>query len=227
MEKILLEKLATHVRNTENKGDYLMINREDMLELTRRFTAERSNLVRIAGAYIDDEGFVDGTFNTNFLNINGAERTMCLNLAKAIPFSDTNVELIQYEIPGMKNGSIWQLLYALRDCELKNDALLYNLYEMLSEKLPVGNPYAIYVYYGVYDVPLKAADKEQLGESEEVYKYLIVAIAPTDKDQTPIKAEAGFLYPAFTDRSTDIAHVNVYRENGQKNRELLELLELP
>lgn len=29
-----------------------MINREDMLELTRRLTSERTNLVRLAGAYI-------------------------------------------------------------------------------------------------------------------------------------------------------------------------------
>ena len=31
------------------------INRDDMLELARRFTSARSNLVRIAGAYIDEE----------------------------------------------------------------------------------------------------------------------------------------------------------------------------
>ena len=43
-----------------------MINREDMLELTRRMTPARSSVGRIAGAYFDEEGYVDGTFNTNF-----------------------------------------------------------------------------------------------------------------------------------------------------------------
>ena len=41
------------------------INRDDMLELTRRMTSARSNLVRIAGAYIDEEGYIDGTFNSS------------------------------------------------------------------------------------------------------------------------------------------------------------------
>jgi uncharacterized protein Yka (UPF0111/DUF47 family) len=187
------------------------INREDMLELTRRMNSSRTNFVRIAGAYMDEEGFVDGTFNTNFLGLRGEERQRCLSIAKAVLLSDTNRELKSYEIPGMKNGSVWQMLYALRDCELKNDALLLNLYEIIAEQYPTGRPYAIYIYYGVYDVPLKAADKEQLGESEEVYTYLLAGIAPTDRDQIPQMPQAGFLYPAFTDRSTDLAHVNIFR----------------
>jgi hypothetical protein len=189
----------------------IKINREDMLELTRRMNSSRTNFVRIAGAYMDEEGFVDGTFNTSFLGLRGEERQRCLSIAKAVLLSDTNRELKSYEIPGMKNGSVWQMLYALRDCELKNDALLLNLYELIAEQYPAGRPYAIYIYYGVYDVPLKAADKEQLGESEEVYTYLLAAIAPTDCDQIPQMPEAGFLYPAFNDRSTDLAHVNIYR----------------
>jgi hypothetical protein len=189
----------------------IKINREDMLELTRRMNSARTNFVRIAGAYMDEEGFVDGTFNTSFLGLRGEERQRCLSIAKAVLLSDTNRELKSYEIPGMKNGSVWQMLYALRDCELKNDALLLNLYEIIAEQYPTGRPYAIYIYYGVYDVPIKAADKEQLGESEEVYTYLLAAIAPTDRDQIPQMPEAGFLYPAFTDRSTDLAHVNIYR----------------
>lgn len=36
-----------------------MINRDDMLELTRRMTPSRSCFDRIAGAYIDDMGEVD------------------------------------------------------------------------------------------------------------------------------------------------------------------------
>lgn len=44
-----------------------MINREDMLELSRRMTPARASVARIAGAYFDEEGYVDGTFNTHFL----------------------------------------------------------------------------------------------------------------------------------------------------------------
>ncbi len=35
---------------------------------------------------------------------------------------------------GEEAGSVWQLLCALRECELKNDALLDIFYEMFGEK---------------------------------------------------------------------------------------------
>ena len=39
------------------------IDRGDMLELTRRMTVKRNCFHRIAGAYLDADGFIDGTFN--------------------------------------------------------------------------------------------------------------------------------------------------------------------
>lgn len=191
-----------------------MINREDMLELSRRMTSKRTHLVRVAGAYIDDEGYIDGTFNVNFGNLKGAERERCLNVAKTIPFSKTNKELISYKMPLMKKDSVSQLIYALRENELKNDALLLLLYEQMAEQHPIGVPYAIYVYYGVYDVPVKMADKYRMDESEEVYRYCIVAVGPYDENQEFSAPEAGFLYPAFSMRSTDVEHINVYEREG-------------
>lgn len=200
------------------------IDRDDMLELTRRMTSSRTHLGRVAGAYIDAEGYLDGTFNTNFQKLKGAERQRCLEIAKTIPFSETNKELISAPVPGFKPGSIWQLLYALRDCELKNDALLLTLYELIAEKYPTGHPYAVYVYYGAYDVPVKASDKERVGESEEVYRYLVLAIAPTDSEQIPGIPETGFLFPAFTHRSTDLKRINLYRRSEEGEKALLEVL---
>ena len=52
-----------------------MINRDDMLELTRRMTVKRNCFDRIAGAYMDEEGFIDGTFNQHFLNLTAPEGT--------------------------------------------------------------------------------------------------------------------------------------------------------
>lgn len=69
------------------------INREDMLELTRRMTVARTSFTRIAGCYVDEDGEYDGSFNTNFLKLPQAERKKNLELAKVIPFSDTNMQL--------------------------------------------------------------------------------------------------------------------------------------
>ena len=58
-----------------------MINREDMLELTRRMTLARTSFTRIAGCYVDKDGDFDGSFNTNFLKLSSPERTKKLALA--------------------------------------------------------------------------------------------------------------------------------------------------
>src|SRR5699024_84127 len=104
----------------------IMIYREDMLALTRRMNVKRTSITRIAGAYIDREGFVDGTFNTRFLKLSAPERARNLAIAKAIPFAETNLSLKRYVIPQEKRGegTLWQLLMGARSAGLENDALL-------------------------------------------------------------------------------------------------------
>lgn len=201
------------------------INREDMLELTRRMTLKRNCFDRIAGAYFDEEGFVDGTFNTHFLKLSPAEQEKNLAIAKAIPFSETNVNLKDYrfQVEDEKAGSTWQLLMALRECDLKNDALLDVFYEVIGEHYQSGKPYAAYFFHGSYDVPQKASDKESLWESEEVYKFLICAICPLHGDYEVENPECGFLFPAFTERSSDIHGIEIFQaDTAYPHKELAE-----
>lgn len=204
-----------------------MINREDMLELTRRMTVSRSSMTRVAGAYIDSDGFIDGTFNTNFLKLSASEKEKNLAIAKAIPFSDTNENLKEYTLEHRKNEnrSMWKLLQGMKSCGLKNDALMETFYDIVSEKYHAKQDYAIYVFHDRYDVPLKASDKERLGESEEVYEYLICAICPLVGDYEPGTPEFGFIYPMFTDRSSDMDHIGIFHQDKEiPHKEMEELI---
>lgn len=102
-------------------GELRMINREDMLELTRRMTPSRTCMDRIAGGYMDEDGFLDGSFNIHFLKLSGEEKAKNLALAKAVPFSKTNEQLKEYEFSPTQErpGSLWQLLMAMREARLK------------------------------------------------------------------------------------------------------------
>ena len=149
-----------------------MINREDMLELTRRMTLSRTSFTRIAGCYVDAEGEYDGSFNTNFLKLSSQERKKHLEIAKAIPFSETNIQLkkFQFDREARRAGSMWQLLMGLRQCGLKNDALMETFYDVVMENYYMDSGYAVYMFHDRYDIPAKAADKERLGESEEMFE---------------------------------------------------------
>ena len=202
-----------------------MINREDMMELTRRMTLSRTSMTRIAGAYMDNEGFIDGTFNTNFLNLKSSDREKNLAIAKAIPYSKTNVNLKRYRFPkeSMGKDSVFRLLMGMKTCGLKNDALMDIFYEMISGVYPIGHAYGAFVFHDRYDVPVKAADHERLWESEEMFEYIICAICPVSSDYEPGKPEWGFIFPAFKDRSEDWNFIDVFQ--ADEKRPLTEMLE--
>lgn len=204
-----------------------MINRDDMMELTRRMTISRTSMTRIAGCYIDSEGFIDGTFNTNFLKLSAHEKSTKLEIAKTVLFSNTNENLKEYEFTNNNkvNSSMWKLLHGMRACGLKNDALMETFYDIVSEQYKTNRDYAIFVFHDRYDVPMKATDKERLGESEEVYEYLICTICPITGDYEPESPVCGFVYPMFSDRSCDENHIGIYNKNKDiPNKEIENLL---
>ena len=197
-----------------------MINREDCLELTRRMTLKRNHFTRIAGCYVDADGLFDGSFNTMFLNLSAAEREKKLKIAKCIPFAATNEELTESGFPNgtERSKELWKLLYALKDCELKNDAMLDVLYDLVMETYQPGQPYAVILFHGAYDIPRKSSAGEYQGESEEVYKYLICCICPLTGEYEPGDPDMGFLFPAFSDRSADLDHVDLYAKTSGTKR---------
>lgn len=194
-----------------------MINRDDMLELTRRMTPERTCFDRIAGAYIDDMGELDDSFNIHFGKLSGSEKARNLEIAKAVPFSKTNVQLKEYEFPITSKGkdSMYQLIQAIQQCGLKNDALMDIFYEQITDGYVVDHDFAVFVFHGVYDIPLKGKDKESQWESEEVYDFIICTISPMKAEYEPDAPVFGFLYPAFSDRSADKEKIDVFHSDPE------------
>ena len=62
------------------------INREDMLELTRRMTPSRTSFTRIAGCYVDKDGDFEGSFNVNFLKLSQKDKAKILRSQRPFLF---------------------------------------------------------------------------------------------------------------------------------------------
>lgn len=202
------------------------IEREDMLELTRRMTPSRNCFGRVAGDYRDEEGEDDGSFNTFFLSLKPADRDKQLSIAKAIPYSKTNEELKAYDFNDSSKRMLEmkRLLTAIKDSELKNDAMLDTFYDVIADGYINTEEYGIYLYHGTYDIPVKAKDKEWLEGSEEVYSFIICALCPVDDGFNPLEPTCGFLYPAFMNRSADPNRIAVYINEKSPNDDLLHIL---
>lgn len=192
-----------------------------MLELTRRMTPSRTCFDRIAGAYMNDMGEVDETFNIHFGKLSPQEKTRNLALAKTIPFAKTNEQLKEYSFSEKAKGkdTMWMLLQVLLECRLKNDALMDLFYEQIADGYPADHEFAVFVFHGTYDIPLKATDKESLWESEEIYDFMICTVSPMAKEYEPAQPVFGFLYPAFSDRSADRDKIDIFHANPGKMEE--------
>lgn len=205
----------------------LQIDREDMLAITRRMTVKRTSVTRIAGAYMDPDGFIDGTFNTRFLKLSGLDRAKNLEIAKTIPFAQTNGNLKRYVIPENSRGkeSMYQLLMGIRSSGLENDALLEIFYEKTGERYRSDHEYGIFMFHDRYDIPSKAADHVRLGESEEMFEYLICAVCPVTGDYEAGSPECGFIFPSYAKGGALLNCIDIYQADMScVHRELVEML---
>ena len=114
---------------------------------------------------------------------------------------------------------MFQLIQAIQQCGLKNDALMDVFYEQMVDGYVVDHEFAIYVFHGVYDIPLKGKDKESQWESEEVYDFIVCTISPMKAEYEPDAPVFGFLYPAFSDRSADREKVDIFHAVPEQKEE--------
>ena len=195
-----------------NRQKMIRMNRDDMLELTRRMNTARHCFSRIAGCYTDEHGEFEGSFNIHFLKLDPAEQGRLISVAKTIPFAPTTTALRLLPFPGASPDSrqLAQLFHALLDCELKNDMLLDTFYDYALERLALKGRYGIYIFFGTYDIPRMGKDRTEQWESELVYRFLIGAICPVHGDYIPDSPCAGFLYPGFLNRMSAPDTMAVY-----------------
>ena len=109
-----------------------------------------------------------------------------------------------------------------RAAGLENDSLLDVFYDIMAEKYRSGQEYGVFLFHDRYDIPVKAADHERLGESENIFEYLICAVCPVSGDYEPGEAECGFLFPAYSDGGALMNCVDIHQADERHPHEELE-----
>lgn len=222
------------------------MNRKDVFEIKSRLKKTGCTFTKMSGCYVNAEKEILLTFNETFLNLEEEEFYKYLDIAKKT-FSGTlgnNLLKLEFPLEEEKPGGKQQFLMGLRESKLKNEELLETFYQLIIESYDYAGNYLILAFHDAYDVMTKTTDNTRLDESEEVYEYIITAICPVAltkpalgylEDENKIGArkrdwvvgapENGFIFPAFTDRSTDIHSVMFYTKNAvEPHKELMELV---
>ena len=220
------------------------MNRKDILELKRRMKKEECTFTKIRGCYVDSKKNIILHINETFLNLVDEEFFKYLEIAKKTLSGTIGNNLLELEFPPEEEqpGGKQNFLLGLRDSKLKDDGLLERLYELIIDNYDYDGNYLILVYHDAYDVIVKTNDNNKLDESEEVYDYIICSICPVEltkaglgyrADENRIGArirdwvvsmpENGFVFPAFSDRSSDIHSLMYYTKNPKEpKQELME-----
>lgn len=220
------------------------MNKKDILEIKRRFKKDACTFTRMCGCYVDADRNKVLTFGETFLNLEDEEFHKYLEIAKKVLSGTIGNNLLELEFPASEEeaGGKQQFLMGLRDSCLKSDELMEAFYDHVIDSYEYVGNYLILVFHDAYDVMAKTSDNNKLDESEEVYEYLLCAICPVTltkpglgyradenrigpriRDWVVGVPDTGFVFPAFTDRSTDIHSVMFYtRDTKTPHAEFME-----
>lgn len=220
------------------------MNKKDILEIKRRFKKDACTFTRMCGCYVDADRNKVLTFGETFLNLEDEEFHKYLEIAKKVLSGTIGNNLLELEFPASEEeaGGKQQFLMGLRDSCLKSDKLMEAFYDHVIDSYEYVGNYLILVFHDAYDVMTKTSDNNKLDESEEVYEYLLCAICPVTltkpglgyradenrigpriRDWVVGVPDTGFVFPAFTDRSTDIHSVMFYtRDTKTPHAEFME-----
>ena len=220
------------------------MNKKDILEIKRRLSKNGCTFTRVCGCYVDADHNKVTKIAETFLNLDDEEFYKYLDIAKKV-FSGTignNILELEFPLAEEAAGGRQQFLMGLRESKLKNDDLLDAFYDQVIENYDYVGNYLILVFHDIYDVITKTTDNDNLDESEEVYEYLLCAICPVNltkpglgyladdnrigpriRDWVVGVPDTGFVFPAFTDRSSDIHSVMFYtRDTKTPHAEFME-----
>lgn len=220
------------------------MNKKDILEIKRRFKKDACTFTRMCGCYVDADRNKVVTFGETFLNLEDEEFHKYLEIAKKVLSGTIGNNLLELEFPAEEEeaGGRQQFLMGLRSSCLKSDELVDAFFDHVIDSYDYVGNYLILVFHDAYDVMTKTSDNNKLDESEEVYEYLLCAICPVTltkpglgyradenrigpriRDWVVGVPDTGFVFPAFTDRSTDIHSVMFYtRDTKTPHAEFME-----
>ena len=221
------------------------MTKKDVLELKRRFKKSECTFTRLCGCYVNGEKEIVLNIGETFLNLEEEEFYKYLDIAKKTLSGTVGNNLLELNFPLAEEepGGKQQFLMGLRESGLKNEGLLESFYQHIIDTYDYAGNYLILIFHDAYDVMRKTSDNNKLDESEEVYEYLLCAICPVTlskpalgylesenrigpriRDWVVGAPENGFVFPAFTDRSTDIHSIMYYTRNPKDpHPEFMEL----
>lgn len=213
------------------------MNKKEVTEIKKQFTPNNCAITRICGCYVDGEKEKKATFKDAFLSLPEEEMFKYFDLFRKALSGTVGKNLLNMEFPlaAEEEGGTQEALLKLRDSRLTDEHLLDEFYTRVIDSYDYAENYLILLVHSVYDIPGKSSDgSEMFDASDEVYDYIHCIFCPVKLSKPALSyyadennfherirdwivemPDAGFLFPAFNDRSSDIHGLLYYSKNAE------------
>lgn len=217
------------------------MNKKEVLEIRKQFTPANCAITRICGCYVDHEKNKRMQTRNAFLSLPEEEAFKYFDIFKKTMSGSMGRNMLNMEFPldAEMPGGTQEFLLKLRNSKLEDDMLLEEFYDKVIESYIYAENYYIVLIHAMYDIPGKSSDNiEMFDASENVYEYLLCSICPVSLSKPGLCYDAqdnkiqdrlrdwivdmpdkGFLFPAFTDRNTDIHGALYYTKKSDDLQE--------
>lgn len=209
------------------------MNQKEINELRRRFRADRNNISRIYGCFVNTNKEIVAYIDSSLGMLKQEEQEIYLaRLKKCLSGGQgRNLIDIEFSTPQVVDSEEHRLLSKLRSTSCADADAREALYRKVIDVLDMEQSnYVILLASDSYDVPYRGTDDEdQADASADVFTYFVCAVCPV-KDATadlrffydvsefhiassgPLLGNTalGFLFPAFDDRSANIYNALYY-----------------
>ena len=215
--------------------------KQEINEIKKLFTPSNCSITRICGCYVDGEKEKKADFKQAFLALPEEEMFKYFEILRKNLSGTIGKNLLNLDFPLQTEnaGGTQEFMLRLRNSKLKDDALLDEFYDKVIASYEYVGNFLILVIHDAYDVPGKSTDGIEMDDaSDEVYEYIMVCICPVNlskpglsynaventfqnriRDWVVGMPEAGFLFPAFNDRGTDLHSTLYYTKDANELKE--------
>lgn len=215
------------------------MNEKEVAEIRRRFNPQKTNISRIQGCYVNDEGKILTEFSQPLVTLSEEETQAVLTLLKKALSGTLDKNLINLEFPNAEiiGGQKHKNLLSLRDSALNDTEALHSLFENIVSSIGLHESYIIIAGFDTYDVFRYTEDGKREDDSEEQFGYFVCAVCPLKLTKPALSftaydnafhsiaassaissPELGFMFPAFDDRAANIYGTLFYTKDSSIDR---------
>ena len=209
------------------------MNQKEINELRRRFRADRSNISRVYGCFVNTNKEIVAYIDSSLGMLRQEEAEIYLARLKKCLSGGMGRNLIDvvFSTAQVADSPEHRLLMALRDSNCEDAKARDELYGRIISVLNLElTNYVILLAADAYDVPYRGSDDiEQADAAAEVFRYFVCAVCPVKEASADLRffydvnefhisssgptlanTALGFVFPAFDDRSANIYNALYY-----------------